>query len=398
MDSSKIRRMLNKVPEVTIYFWIIKVLCTTVGETAADYLNMTLHFRLTGTSLVMSALLAVVMFFQFKAIKYVPSIYWLAVVLISIVGTLITDNLTDKLNVPLETTTIVFSILLALTFIIWYVLEKTLSICSIDTLRREAFYWLVVLFTFALGTAAGDLTAEKFEIGYLKSIYIFGAIAIAAIAYYKMKGTVEHKHESVLAIIVFWVAYIFTRPLGASIGDYLAQARVDGGLGFGATTTSALFLFTILGLVVYLTLARKISHIRFHRLAPIGSVVIFLTVGFVWLTLGESHHTENASITAQKQGATSQLGDLAPFVKIAKDTLKLVQANDLASAKIRIKDLETAWDNAEEKLRVMNPDQWTSVDTSIDKVLSKLRASIPDASACINALQSFISKAESLSK
>ena len=194
--------MLNKVPEITLYFWIIKILCTTVGETAADYLNEILHFGLTGTSLVMSALLAVVMVFQLKARKYIPSIYWLVVVLISIVGTLITDNLTDKLGVPLQTTTIVFSILLALTFIVWYALEKTLSINSIDTSRCEAFYWLVVLFTFALGTAAGDLTAEKFEIGYLKSIFIFGAIAIAAIGYYKMKGIVEHKHEPVHAIFI----------------------------------------------------------------------------------------------------------------------------------------------------------------------------------------------------
>ena len=138
MNSSKIKQMLNKVPEVTIYFWIIKILCTTVGETAADYLSEVLHFGLTGTSLVMSALLVVVIYFQFKARKYIPSIYWLAVVLISIVGTLITDNLTDKLNVPLETTTIVFSIFLALTFIIWYALEKTLSIYSMETAWDEA--------------------------------------------------------------------------------------------------------------------------------------------------------------------------------------------------------------------------------------------------------------------
>ena len=168
--------MLNKVPEVTIYFWVIKVLCTTVGETAADYLNATLHFGLTGTSLVMGVLLLVVLFFQFKAKKYVPSIYWLAVVLLSIVGTLITDLLTDKLGVPLETTTIVFSIALVLNFAIWYVVEKTLSVHSIITTRREAFYWLAILFTFALGTAAGDLTAEKFGLGYLTSLFIFAGL------------------------------------------------------------------------------------------------------------------------------------------------------------------------------------------------------------------------------
>jgi uncharacterized membrane-anchored protein len=252
--------MLNKVPEVTIYFWIIKVLCTTVGETAADYLNEILHFGLTGTSLVMGALLIVVLFFQFKMRKYSPSIYWLAVVLLSVVGTLITDNLTDKLGVPLQTTTIIFSIALVLTFAIWYVVEKTLSVHSIVTTRREVFYWLAILFTFALGTAAGDLTAEKLGLGYLTSLFIFaGLITVITIVHFTVKGilTAEHRHQSRNAVLAFWLVYILTRPLGASIGDYLSQARADGGLGLGATTTSALFLITILGMVVYLTLTRK---------------------------------------------------------------------------------------------------------------------------------------------
>ncbi len=260
MNSSKIRQMLNKVPEVTLYFWIIKVLCTTVGETAADYLNETLHFGLTGTSLVMGVLLIVVLFFQFKAKKYSPSIYWLAVVLLSIVGTLITDLLTDKLGVPLETTTIVFSIALVLNFAVWYVVEKTLSVHSIITTRREAFYWLAILFTFALGTAAGDLTAEKFRLGYLTSLFIFaGLITVITIAHFAVKRilAVEHRHQSRNAVLAFWLVYILTRPLGASIGDYLSQAHADGGLGLGATTTSALFLITILGMVIYLTLTRK---------------------------------------------------------------------------------------------------------------------------------------------
>jgi len=252
--------MLNKVPEVTIYFWIIKILCTTVGETAADYLNETLHFGLTGTSLVMGALLVVVLLFQFKAKKYIPSIYWLAVVLISVVGTLITDNLTDKLGVPLGTTTSAFSIALVLTFAVWYAFEKTLSVHSIVTTRREAFYWLAILFTFALGTAAGDLTAEKFGLGYLTSLFIFaGLIAVVTIAYYAARRVLAagNRHPSANAVLAFWLAYILTRPLGASIGDYLSQTRNDGGLGLGATTTSALFLIAILGLVVYLTFTKK---------------------------------------------------------------------------------------------------------------------------------------------
>jgi len=265
--------MLNKVPEVTIYFWIIKVLCTTVGETAADYLNETLHFGLTGTSLVMGAFLLVALFLQFKAKKYIPSIYWLAVVLISVVGTLITDNLTDKLGVPLETTTLAFSIALVLTFAVWYAVEKTLSVHSIVTTRREAFYWLAILFTFALGTAAGDLTAEKFGLGYLTSVFIFaGLIAIVTIGYYAVRGTlaVGHRHRSLYAVLAFWLAYILTRPLGASIGDTLSQDRADGGLGLGATKTSALFLLTILALVVYLTLTRK-DEISFDAETSIGS-------------------------------------------------------------------------------------------------------------------------------
>ncbi len=249
MKSSQIRQMLNKGPEVTLYFWIIKVLCTTVGETAADYL-IEHFFGLTGTTFIMGAILVAVLFFQFKARKYSPSLYWLAVVLLSIVGTLITDNLTDHLNIPLETTTLVFSALLVLTFVVWYVLEKTLSVHSIITTRREAFYWLAILFTFALGTAAGDLTAEKFGLGYLTSIFIFlGLIAVVTIAHYAVKKA--------FAVLAFWLAYILTRPLGASIGDYLSQARTNGGLGLGTTTTSILFLSAILCLVVYLTLTRK---------------------------------------------------------------------------------------------------------------------------------------------
>ena len=241
--------MLNKVPEVTLYFWIIKILCTTVGETAADYLNANLKLGLTNTTYVMGALLLIALFFQFKARKYVPSIYWLAVVLLSVVGTLITDNLVDNFGVPLEVTTIAFSIALAVTFGVWYASEKTLSIHSIYTTRREAFYWLAILFTFALGTAAGDLTAEQFKLGYLASAFLFaGLIAGVTGAYYGFKLN---------AVLAFWIAYILTRPLGASIGDYMSQARDNGGLGLGTTVTSMLFLVVILALVVYLTITRK---------------------------------------------------------------------------------------------------------------------------------------------
>ena len=249
MDKPAERMMLNKVPEVTVYFWIIKVLCTTVGETAADLLNEKMHLGLTGTTWVMGGLLAVALFFQFRIRKYSPGIYWLAVVLISVFGTLITDNLTDGAGISLVTTTIVFGVALAVTFAIWYAKEKTLSIHSIVTTRREGFYWLAILFTFALGTAAGDLTAERLGIGYLVSALIFGGlIAIVTFAHFRLKLN---------AIWAFWMAYILTRPLGASLGDYLSQPRDHGGLGLGTVGTSALFLTLILALVVYLTITRR---------------------------------------------------------------------------------------------------------------------------------------------
>ncbi len=246
MDSAK--KILCKVPEVTIYFWIIKVLATTVGETAADFLNTNLHVGLTGTTVVMGILLGVALFFQFRARRYVPSIYWLAIVLVSVVGTLITDNLVDNFGVSLITTTIAFSIALAATFIGWYQSEKTLSIHSIYTTKREIWYWLTVLFTFALGTAAGDLVAEKLDIGYLNSAFVFaGVIALVTVAYYLKAGEV----------LTFWIAYILTRPLGASIGDYLSQATDVGGLGLGTMITSAIFLVAILGVVVFLTTTKR---------------------------------------------------------------------------------------------------------------------------------------------
>ena len=242
------RQLLNKVPEITLAFWVIKVLCTTVGETAADFLNGTLGFGLTNTTLVMSALLIVALIVQFRAGKYVPGVYWLAVVLISIVGTLITDNLTDNLGVSLVTTTVVFSIALAGTFVAWFASERSLSIHTIFTRRREAFYWLAVLFTFALGTAAGDLAAEQLNLGYFVSLLIFAAlIAIVAVAHFRL---------GLNAILSFWIAYILTRPLGASLGDDLSQPRDAGGLGLGTVTTSGLFLVAILALVVYLTRSR----------------------------------------------------------------------------------------------------------------------------------------------
>src|SRR3954454_16345851 len=245
---SRGRRMLNKVPEITLYFWVIKVLCTTVGETAADYLNSNLGLGLSGTSYVMSGVLIVALVFQFASRRYRPGIYWLAVVLISVVGTLISDNLVDGYGVPLQTTTIIFGVALAITFAAWYASERTLSIHTIFTTRREAFYWAAVLFTFAMGTSAGDYLSEQLALGYLNAVLLFAA-AIAVVA-------VLHFVFRINAILSFWIAYILTRPLGASIGDYMSQAKADGGLGLGTTVTSFIFLGVILALVVYLARTR----------------------------------------------------------------------------------------------------------------------------------------------
>ncbi len=239
----------NKVPEVTAYFWIIKVLCTTVGETAADLLNEKAGLGLTGVSVLMSVLLAAVLVVQFRTTSYRAGVYWLAVALISVVGTLISDNLTDNMGVPLETSTTVFALVLAVVFVVWYRRERTLSIHSIDTTSRESFYWLAVLFTFALGTAAGDLVSERMNLGYWLSAVLF-ALAIAAVA-------VAHFALGLDAVWSFWIAYVLTRPLGASIGDYLSQPNAAGGLGLGTVVTSALFLAVILGLVVYLIVTRR---------------------------------------------------------------------------------------------------------------------------------------------
>lgn len=245
----EMRTLLNKVPQLTLYFWVIKIMATTVGETAADYLAVNLNLGLTGTTLIIMGLLAAALTFQFSSKRYTPALYWVSVVLISIVGTLITDNLVDSYGVSLWTTTIGFSAALAATFAAWYASEKTLSVHTIVTTKREAFYWSAILFTFALGTAAGDLVAEGLNIGYWKSALMFGAmIGLVAFAHFKL---------GVNEVLAFWAAYILTRPLGASIGDFLSQPQKDGGLGLGTTGTSALFLLSILGLVGFLTATKK---------------------------------------------------------------------------------------------------------------------------------------------
>jgi uncharacterized membrane-anchored protein len=248
MASEVDRCMLNKVPLITLFFWIIKILATSVGETGADFLNFNLGLGLTLTSLLAALLLVLALVIQFRQDRYIPWVYWIAVVFLSVVGTLITDNLTDNLHISLYATTGIFSVALALTFSAWFWSENTLSIRAITTIRREAFYWAAILFTFALGTAAGDLVSEQLGLGYVISGLIFGGmIALFTVGYYAFRLN---------SVLAFWAAYVLTRPLGASIGDFLTQAHRDGGLGLSTTSVSAAFLVIIVALVAYLTVSR----------------------------------------------------------------------------------------------------------------------------------------------
>ena len=243
------RRVLNRVPEVTGSFWIVKVLATTVGETAADFLSVNLNLGLSVTSYVMSGVLLIALLNQFRLKRYVPVSYWIVVVLMSITGTLITDRLVDNLGVSFMTTTIIFSVALTAVFALWYLNEKTLAMHSINTAKRELFYWAAILFTFALGTATGDLLAEASGLGYAQSVLVFGAlIAIVAISYYYFRLN---------AVLAFWIAYILTRPLGASMGDLLSQPATNGGFGLGTVKTSMLFLSIIVSLIIYLSFKQK---------------------------------------------------------------------------------------------------------------------------------------------
>ena len=388
--------LYSKVPAVTVFFWIIKVLCTTVGETASDFLNVNLGFGLRGTSIAAGIVLVAVLFFQFKTKKYVPAIYWLSVVLISVFGTLVTDILTDSLGFPLEASTIIFTGALALTFGFWYAKEGTLSIHSIFTTKREVFYWLAILFTFALGTAAGDLMAEKLGLGYLVTgLIVMGVIAAAAIAW----------RAGLDAVLAFWIAYILTRPLGASLGDYLSQSKVNGGLGLGATVTSAGFLIAILAVVIYLAVTHRdlIADLATEDAAERrGTGVVWQVVVVVVLLLvigGSGYYVRRTQLWDKAAGsvsATQPLGNLTAFRTIAEDILTMVRDGDMAGAKTRADDLESAWDNGQAIMRPMNEEKWTLMDNAIDDVLTKVRSGRQNAAETGASLESFVKVMDTL--
>jgi uncharacterized membrane-anchored protein len=384
------REMLCKVPQVTVFFWIIKVLCTTVGETASDFLNVNLGLGLRGTAIAAGIVLSGVLLLQFRARKYVPALYWLAVVLISVFGTLVTDILTDSLGFPLEASTILFSVALGLTFAAWYAKERTLSIHSIFTTRREAFYWLAILFTFALGTAAGDLMAEKLGLGYLVTgLIVVGVIVAAAVA----------RRFGLDRVLAFWIAYILTRPLGASIGDYLSQSKANGGLGLGATMTSVVFLVAIVAVVIFLGLTQRdfiadpaeepaVEAKRGHAGWQVVAVTaLLLVLGGVGYRVRRAHLHEQAAASVT---AAAPLGDLTAFQGIAGDMLRLARAHDLSGASTRADDLEAAWDRGQAVMRPMNPAKWTLMDNAIDDVLRSVRATSQDAGAIDASLESLV--------
>jgi uncharacterized membrane-anchored protein len=245
--------MLNKVPEVTLAFWVIKIMSTTVGETGADYLAVHVGLGTAVTSGITVSLLIAALMLQLRMRRYVPWIYWLTVVLVSVVGTQITDALTDRLGVSLYTSTAAFAAALAATFAIWYRTERTLSIHTIVTTRRELFYWAAILFTFALGTAAGDLATEELSLGFNVGVLAFGALIATITGAYYLGAN---------AVLTFWLAYILTRPLGASLGDLLSQARAYGGLGLGTVYTSVAFLTVIVVLVAAISFEERRTQLQ----------------------------------------------------------------------------------------------------------------------------------------
>jgi uncharacterized membrane-anchored protein len=244
-DARITNNVFNKVPQVTLVFWILKICATTVGETAADVLSTTFHLGLVVTSYIMGALLVIALIAQFRTSRYVPAVYWTVVVFISVVGTLISDNLVDNLGVSLITTTVIFTVALIAVFAWWYLREHTLSVHTIVTKRREAFYWGAILFTFSLGTSGGDLLSEQLALGYAVALGLFAAgIALVYVLY---------RARAIGGVLAFWLAYILTRPLGASAGDLLTQMPADGGFGIGRLLSTGVILLIIVALVWYLS-------------------------------------------------------------------------------------------------------------------------------------------------
>ncbi|MER7070632.1 hypothetical protein [Terrabacter sp. NPDC000476] len=407
-DSHEDRRpvvaeFLNKVPAITATFWLIKILSTTIGETFADYLAVQVGLGTLVTDGAMVTLLVIALVAQLRSRRLVPWLYWLTVILVSIVGTQITDFFTDTLGVSLYASTAVFALILAAVFTVWWRQERTLAITAIDTPRRERFYWGAILTTFALGTAAGDLATEALSLGFRNGAVIFGGLILAVWA---------ARRAGLNAVLAFWIAYVLTRPLGASLGDLLTQSRDFGGVGLGASLTSLIFLVVIVLLVAreqinvnrHGTRAKgerpAVSHRHDYAWAAAGAVAIVAAATALAPspTPAAAASRPSADTSAGKPGTaahanpletdtTSPIGNLSPFAVIVDDVAAKAKAGQLGAATARIKDLEVAWDSGEAAMKPASPDDWHALDSSIDQALTALRATPPSKADCATALR-----------
>ncbi|ROO87562.1 putative membrane-anchored protein [Actinocorallia herbida] len=383
------RLLANKVPEVTVWFWVIKILCTTVGESFADWINMKLGVGLVSTAWIFTAAFVLVLAVQLRLKRYVPFPYWLTVVVVSVTGTLYTDILTDQYGVPLWISSAVFSVLLGAVFGVWWLRERTLSIHAITTLPRESFYWLTVLVTFALGTATGDWTLEL--TGWSPGVSVLLPLGLIASITLLWKSGAN-------PVLSFWLAYVLTRPLGANIGDWLASpktAETPGdptGLALGTFTTSLIFLGLILATVLYLTATRSdvtetdaaahTSHTptgpRRERVGLVGcGVLAVATAGLLVWAHGRPHLSPapEDDATSTVQLAPGQAVKNFPPDKIdelkalAATSLKEARSGNAAGADTAAKSLRDLWDADEESLRPLDGTGWTFLDAQMDRVL-----------------------------
>lgn len=246
-------KTINRVARLGILFWLIKILSTTVGETAADYVSVDLKLGLILTAIVMGAITIGASIWNFKQKKYFPPSYWLLIVMMSIEGTLITDLLVDQFGVSLLVLDVIFTIGMVVLFAAWNKKEHTLSIHDINNDTREKFYWIIVLTTFALGTGVGDTVSEYLNFGYLNSLLLFGSIFILAGVLYYLK--------IINNVLAFWIAFIVTRPIGASLGDLFIQAPKDGGFGISVAVINVIFFVIIIASVAYMSFNRNSKEI-----------------------------------------------------------------------------------------------------------------------------------------
>ncbi|BBZ30164.1 hypothetical protein MMAD_44590 [Mycolicibacterium madagascariense] len=388
--------MLSKVPEITVWFWVIKILCTTVGESFADWINMTLGVGLDVTAAIFTVVLAIVLAWQLSLSRYTPFVYWLTVVVVSVTGTLYTDILTDELGVPLGLSTGVFAATLAAVFGVWWVRERTLSIHGITTRPRESFYWLAILVTFALGTAAGDWTLELTGWSPGVAVLLPAGLIIAVVAGWRLGAN---------AVLSFWLAYVLTRPLGANLGDWLGFSKSQQGLGLGVALTSVIFLGAILATVVYLTVTRAdvidepdappaVHPVRERAMLGYFGVVAVAAGALLAWAHAQPHAAPPGAegpavitpIAAGQASAHFPAADVATLRTLAEGMSANVRAGDQAAARAGATRIETFWDDAQPRLQALDATTWTGIDGRIDAVLTSIRDANPDPATETRAL------------